>query len=255
MSSARDETPPPAATAGWPRPRRTPPRPARPGWTADDPSIAASRSSRARPKRCLPNDAVGLPTRSIRVQCPQVLRAGPAPARPGPCRRVALVRPVPPPPTSPPRAASSRRERVRGPGRALPVGEHRQHVPAHRVGVPGLGERRAVARPRRRRDGVQHLRRDQHRHRRLFPLVSLQVGDELRWTARRSRRAAGARSSPSGRPLPPGPTPTPRGSRPGPAGRAAAKSGSASSHAAVLIRLTHSAPAPVRQCDFRDTHI
>ena len=70
-------------------------------------------------------------------------------------------------------ARVARRVRVRRPVGAA-VGEDRQHVVADRVGVEGLGE--VVAGRRHRRVGrghhrVEHLRRDEHRHRRALALV------------------------------------------------------------------------------------
>ena len=76
--------------------------------------------------------------------------------------------------------AVARRERVARPVGAA-VGEDREHVVAHRVGVEGLGERGAGrghvavgARDHR----VHHLRRHEHRHRRPLGLVALEVGVE-----------------------------------------------------------------------------
>ena len=55
-----------------------------------------------------------------------------------------------------------------------PVGEDREHVVADRVGVEGLGEvvaGRGHRRVGRGHHGVEHLRRDEHRHRRALGLV------------------------------------------------------------------------------------
>ncbi len=67
--------------------------------------------------------------------------------------------------------------RVRGPVGA-PVGEDREHVHAHRVGVQRVGERAGTAGGEVRGHRVEHLRRHQHRHRRALGLVALEVGVE-----------------------------------------------------------------------------
>ncbi len=68
------------------------------------------------------------------------------------------------------------RVRVRGPvGPA--VAEHRDHVPADRVGVERVGEP-GLVRCHAGRHRVDHLRRHQHRHGGPLPLVGLQIGAE-----------------------------------------------------------------------------
>ena len=67
--------------------------------------------------------------------------------------------------------------RVRGPVGA-PVGEHRDHVVADRVGVERLGQRARAGRLGAGRHRVHHLRRHEHRHRGALGLVALEVGVE-----------------------------------------------------------------------------
>ena len=67
--------------------------------------------------------------------------------------------------------------RVRGPVGA-PVGEDREHVVAHRVGVERVGQRARAGRRVVRRHRVHHLRRHQHRHGGPLGLVALEVGVE-----------------------------------------------------------------------------
>ena len=65
------------------------------------------------------------------------------------------------------------RVRVGRPDR-VPVGGHRDHVPADRVGVEARRVGYPVGHHR-----IDHLRRYQHRHRRQRPLVGVEVGVEL----------------------------------------------------------------------------
>ena len=85
-------------------------------------------------------------------------------------------------PTCPPRAGS-RAWRAGGGPVGPPVARRGQHVPADRVGS-ATGPARV--------HGVEHLRRDQHRHRRPLALVPLEVGVERLVRAGRPRPRAAA---------------------------------------------------------------
>ncbi len=114
---------------------------------------------------------VELPTRSIRVQCPQYC------GQVGRISASTLVgyRWVNPSVAHISCSCSESRVACGCDGQSVRRSrEHRQHVAADRVGVERLGVRPRRVRTRR-HDRVQHLRRQQHRHRRPLGLVALQV--------------------------------------------------------------------------------